>query len=560
MSTTSTLVPLNGRDLPIKSVTVYTDRAEVIRNFTVPIKGGFTEVRIENLAGSINSDSVRVDGTGKASVHEVRFETKPVKPEDLDTPRVRELVAELKRIQKVVDEARNLQNLYEGQIEALKKTSLTLGQNLVGAKDGNLVAFNDDSISSLNSFFNYQQQQTLDLKAKISTQTELADEKAREVDRLQQEINNLRSNFYENNIVTVQLENTDPEETTVDLELSYHVFNARWSASYDIRVKSVGENHTLKLVYYGNIQQQTGEDWTDVDIVLSTATPSLGNDLPTLGTTSVQFQAPPPPPQPEMVQYRAAAFGAPMMYDSAPQAIRSKRMVVQQENTLSTTFVIPVKKTIPSDHTEHKVTITTEELEALLSYHVVPKKNTDVFLTANVINNSNYPLIPGSAVVYVNNSMVAAINMKATFPGEKFQCSLGVDKSIKVTYKPTHKYQTQSGMMSKINSAGNEQRIVVKNTKLAESILITVHEPIPKATDEKIKVRLYSPEVKEPAANVEDKTNLKVPQVGAFLDDLHNLNWTHLLAANEEFEFIVKWTVEYPPNKTLEYVENDERF
>uniref|UniRef100_A0A7E4VHJ5 Mucoidy inhibitor MuiA family protein n=1 Tax=Panagrellus redivivus TaxID=6233 RepID=A0A7E4VHJ5_PANRE len=553
----------NSRDIPIKSVTVYTDRAEISRIFTVPIKSGFTEVRIDNLAGAINRDSVRVDGTGlNATIHEVRFETKPVKPEDLDSPRIRELVAQQKELQVTIDDARSLKNIYEAQIEALNKALGTLGQNAVGNKDGNFLAFNNDSVESLHNFFNFQQQQTIDLKAKIRIQTEIIDEKTREVERIQNEINQLRSNFRENNIVTVQLENTGDEDTNVEVELSYHVFNANWAPSYDIRVKSAENNHTLKLVYYGNIRQHTGEDWTDVDIVLSTATPGLGEVLPTLGTTNVQFFEP-QVIQPMMFRHnKAAVFGSADVASAAGNAaprMQRKQMEVQQDSTISTTFIIPIKKTIPSDDSEHKVIITTEQLDALLSYHVVPKKNTNVFLFANVINNSNYPLLAGAAVVYVNNSMVATNNINAVFPGEKFKCSLGVDKAVKVTYKPTNNYQTQSGILSKTNSTSNEQRIIVKNTKLNEAVLLTVHEPIPKATDEQIKVKLLSPEVKEATNNEEDKASLKAAKVGAVLDDLHNLEWTSLIAANKESELLVKWAVEYPPNKKLQYVETNER-
>ena len=42
------------------------------------------------------------------------------------------------------------------------------------------------------------------------------------------------------------------------------------------------------------IQQNTGEDWTDVDLNLSTATPSVGGSCPELKTKRVQFLAPPP--------------------------------------------------------------------------------------------------------------------------------------------------------------------------------------------------------------------------------------------------------------------------
>jgi hypothetical protein len=78
--------------------------------------------------------------------------------------------------------------------------------------------------------------------------------------------------------------------------------------------------------------------------------------------------------------------------------------------------------------------------------------------------------------------------LKSVASGEKFDCSLGVDPTIKVNYKPVHKYQQQTGVLTKSSVMMNEQKIVIKNTKQEEPIILTFVEHIPKSTDEKIKV------------------------------------------------------------------------
>ena len=77
------------------------------------------------------------------------------------------------------------------------------------------------------------------------------------------------------------------------LYVSYVVTNASWSSAYDIRVFTKDKNmkvilslslipihpHThilFQVQYYGLIKQQTGEDWKDAQISLSTAQPSVG--------------------------------------------------------------------------------------------------------------------------------------------------------------------------------------------------------------------------------------------------------------------------------------------
>jgi len=239
------------------------------------------------------------------------------------------------------------------------------------------------------------------------------------------------------------------------------------------------------------------------------------------------------------------------------------------DNVLSTNFLIPIAKTVPSDPSDSKVIITTEQLEPLLLHEAVPKKSSNVFLTAKILNSTNYPWLPGECSVYVDNSMSTKLWIRNVVScNEKFTCSLGIDKSIKLVYKPAHKFGSQIGLLSKAAQMTNEQKLVLKNTKKVP-ITLTIYEPIPKSADEKIKVKMLSPEIKEIApantgaqhknsvqngANSEEDP-LKMPDLGARLDDLHNLAWTVRLSEGEEKELCVKWCIEYPTNEKLEFNE-----
>ena len=51
---------------------------------------------------------------------------------------------------------------------------------------------------------------------------------------------------------------------------------------------------TLQVQYYGLIKQQTGEDWENAKISLSTAQPSVGGSAPSLPTRIIRFKRPKP--------------------------------------------------------------------------------------------------------------------------------------------------------------------------------------------------------------------------------------------------------------------------
>ena len=113
------IITLNAQNIPIHSVTVFTDRAEINRKFTANIEPGFNEIQLENVAGSIEQNSIRVDGTGTATIHEVKFETKPIKIGDADNAKLQELTAQLKKVETELQTNSDLEAVFKARVDAL---------------------------------------------------------------------------------------------------------------------------------------------------------------------------------------------------------------------------------------------------------------------------------------------------------------------------------------------------------------------------------------------------------------------------------------------------------
>ena len=140
----------------------------------------------------------------------------------------------------------------------------------------------------------------------------------------------------------------------------------------------------------------------------------------------------------------------------------------------TSTFDIPRAATIPSDDNVHKVSIGIINLKPEFEYETVPKKNAYAYIKAKVTNTSEYSLLSGPANVFFENNFVDKVQLflfiffkffpsklnllffktelKSYSPQEEFTCSLGVDPSIKVEYKPVRKLKEQSGIISKTTS------------------------------------------------------------------------------------------------------------
>ena len=104
-----------------------------------------------------------------------------------------------------------------------------------------------------------------------------------------------------------------------ELEVSYVVNRASWKPLYDIRVDS--KSKSVNLGYLAQITQNTGEDWTNVNLTLSTAKPGSGNLPPKPQPWYVDI-----PPQPTMKRKRASRFA------SAPMAPKSRSFEFEEDN------------------------------------------------------------------------------------------------------------------------------------------------------------------------------------------------------------------------------------
>ncbi|CAJ0590686.1 unnamed protein product [Cylicocyclus nassatus] len=546
---TVNIIKCECRDQVLKRVVVFNDRAEVKRLVECKLEPGLNEVHIENVTQRILDDSVRVDGHGDGVIHEVQLRDKPAVQEETDSPKLAALRAKSGEKSKEVHSLEDRQSILERRVEVLDEIVGEIGKNVAKPPEKRNV---DQNLE----------------KAK------------RELSALKAELRvakaeNSAYHYSKSIIITLESE----KGGHVKLEVSYQVHGASWSPSYDIRVDTTGKQPSLRITYSGKISQTTREDWLDALLVLSTAQPCLGGNIPELAVLEAILYRPPPPPVPAptdlgrggvrrsrmlLKSFSAAPrrtssssaeeeCGASL--DMAAMAPRMAEVAPTGQHALSTEFVIAKPAAIPSDGAEHKVTIGIVDLSPQMVHQCVPSKNASAFLTALAVNNSKLPFLPGDATVYLNNNFVSKTSLKSVSPGENFFCSLGVDTALRIEYKPVKKYHEEVGYINKNSSTVYEQVIVVKNSR-SDAALITVKQQVPRSTDEKIKVRLINPTVStsEETSNSDLTAAAELPKKGAKMKG-GILEWTVSVPSGIANELHVKWAVEHPVGETVEFVE-----
>ncbi len=271
---------VNGLPTPVTSrvmaVTVFLNGAQVTRATTITLPGGEAQYRLEKLSPYVDAQSIRVRAAGDLMIKSVFYQrnyldtTQQSDENQALTTRLEELRRQIAR------QGARLVVLEEE--EALLIANRTLGGRNESVTTAQLEAVAD--------FF---RERLTELKQQQTTLRFAIEDLKSEQQRLSRQRNGLNAEREEPSgeiIVTVRAE----KRGTVDLEVSYTVAQAGWYPTYDVRVADVAS--PVQLLYQANVQQQTGEDWTEVKLTFSNANPQQNSTKPTLSPWYLDFYQP----------------------------------------------------------------------------------------------------------------------------------------------------------------------------------------------------------------------------------------------------------------------------
>lgn len=592
----------NASACTVKYVTVYMDRAEVCRILRPRVHAGENEILLRGLTPAIDKDSIRVEVKGPATIADVAFVAKHNRDDEDKKAALRaQTQATLAQEQRALESLNNRQARLLKQRDVLNSYADTLIKKPEPSASGGTAAessaensqdaaskannsnslhaaidaFDPKHMDTLNSFFDLYEKQAgkLDDDLQETKVKILAKEEAIKV--LERQLRDIEARYAEllSREVSVVLESQ--EATQLELYFSYVVSRAKWSPKYDIRVFS--NESAMKIIYYGLVQQNTGEDWENAQISLSTSQPGIGGTVPPLTVHKAHFKT-----NKAVSVVSSIGAGAGGISGSSPvrraqsmraqgtSSLRKSKLPVEEilaaeaaaddasmaseagrggetirsggSNIQSTQFDVPRLFTIPCDGEEHKVTIAIIDLCPTFEYESVPQRAPYAYLKAAVTNTSNYALLAGPTNIYVDNNFIGKSELKAAAPSEEFHCHLGADHAIKVTYKPM--YKKREGGQSKTASFSHRQVIELRNTH-QKPIRLQVIEPVPKSVEDKIKVNIV-----EPGKLSADKYDRQKP---VRLSKANCVEWDVDLDANEAKELVLRYNIELPAGETLEY-------
>ncbi len=560
----------------LNNVTVFTAGAEMSHSAPAALKKGNNELVITNISNNIDVNSIQVKTPSTATILSVEFANKFIAPTEKS--------AKVKQLEDSVESVQRELNIIAVNIENNRSLQKILDDNrTLRAPE------NDLNIAELSKMIDYYKTKSIELQRDILQLTEKQKKNQERIVELNKKIQEeLKNDAISGGRLIVRL--SSALATNANIDFSYITPNANWIPIYDVKVNNVKD--PLLLVCRAKVSQSTGIDWEQVNLTLSTATPSQYGTAPVLKQWDLRYgypkderlklsntiqayssesankdvklrgtasMAPASAPKPLYV-VNGNVMTAQEVSEISPDLIKSMNVLKDEsaksmygskaaegviiitlktaedfinvaENSMNIMYEIALPYDIPSNGQAQTIQIQTKEVPAFYKHYSVPKLDPEAFLLAEIPNWNTLGLLPGEANIIFDNTYVGKTFVDPASTLDTFNLTIGKDKRVSVKRQKLMDF-TSSKLMGSTKTQQFTYEITVKNNK-TDSVNLMLKDQFPLSTIKEIEVELG-----ETSGAVVNK------EIGV-------LTWRLDLAPGESKKVRFIYTVKYPKDKIL---------
>ncbi len=330
-------------------------------------------------------------------------------------------------------------------------------------------------------------------------------------------------------VSTVQVTLAAPQGGEV--KLSYQVRGPGWQPSYRATLDSASQK--LRLERQALVAQTTGEDWSGVQLTLSTGQPGAATQGPLPRPWRVGIQPPPPTAAPAMPAPAAAMVARAAPASAGAEEAAPSFDVSVFQGSFATEFVVPQRITVPSSGQRVTLSLGEHVADARLVVRTTPALDAAAYLIAELAAPPGvWPAGPVNLYrdgAYVGNSRFDA----ATLPRTGF--AFGRDELVHVRIEQPAQTEGTGGFIGSRNERRISRLYTVDN-RHREAITLQVLDAAPVAEHDDVRVdSRYQPE----------------PQSKAWNHQPGSVMWQQPLAAGASQRFSAEHTITWPKDARL---------
>ena len=500
----------------LTDVTVFLNAAELRTSSTFYVPSGKSTIVVLGVSSYLFPESLVINTGGKAEIASISIEDYTLKEEN-EMPELKPMLDSLKMFRQSITDLQN-------QIDAFstEKNMLLANQKIGGSQSG-------VSIVELKQAADFYRERILFVNTELSKIQKKVSEINKELGKLEVRVIEKRSsmNFYRKKIVIDVL---CQQTGNIDISMRYLVYSCGWAASYDLTATEI--EAPIELKYKAQVLNNSGVNWNDVNVVLSTSDPMQGATAPTLSPWYLNYDYGYVNTRND---YRYSQHSNEVALD---QTVVMNNQAWSQEydninvSELSTEFVIEGKHTIPSKLQPFRLDVTEYTLNTEYKYVCIPKMEHRVYLLARVTGWEKYELIDGDMNVYYNDTYIGVSRLNTYTVNDTLDLSLGRDNKILVTRTKVEDYSKKS-LIGSNRKESHMYKIAIKNNR-SIPIEIEIVDQVPVSQESEIEV-----EVGETS--------------GADYNELTGIvKWNANIAPGDKKSYNLAYTVKYPKSKPVQ--------
>lgn len=488
----------------IKRVKLFLTAGEMTHETGVKLAKGRNKIIFSGISAFADPRTIQFTGSGNFRLVSISTEMDFLAAEQWN-PRIKTLADSLEQLKDRYQLNVDLLGSYQAELGILNTNKDLKGQNTL-------------TIDQIKAAGEYYRTRTFEINktiTKIKKEQDVLSIKINDARFQLTELNYIENQRSNQVIVLIDVDNN----TDISGVLKYLVSDCGWAATYDLSATDL--NQPINLKYKAQVYNNTGNEWKNVALTLSTSDPLLSAASPILNPFYLRAG--------EQVDYAKKSNYQPIQkktelrndvmneinmanqraYDNyvldqkvplngdvfssnitgAKNEGKKVSTVAMKEieiSDLNVEFLIPNSFSCPTDAKPYIVEIKEINMPATFAHVSIPKLDQGSFLLANIVGWQDLDLIPGPTNVYFAGNYVGVSEINTNNVEDTLSLSFGRDSKIQVLRK------LKSEMSTKKVSGSTKKdtyfyEIQVRNNRTTP-IKINVFDQIPLSTSSEITV------------------------------------------------------------------------
>ncbi|WP_299044919.1 DUF4139 domain-containing protein [uncultured Tateyamaria sp.] len=329
---------------------------------------------------------------------------------------------------------------------------------------------------------------------------------------------------------TLSLNVTVPQAVSAELDLSYLTAGVSWAPVYEM---DLTDDTALSIARSAVISQFTNEDWTDIQLTLSTVEPFAQSEPSTLWPQRRRIEDPVQKKR-ELSRLQAdSATGlvAPVM----ESPVIAEEVAAANFEGIGVTYTLPTPVTINARSEDLQIALDRLEMDATVSARAIPRFDDTAFRLAQITNTTAEILLPGRALLYVDGQLVGTTDVGALAPNAETELFFGRIDGLRLTRTVLDRNEGDRGLITRSNQESEDIRIDIENLT-PRAWDVSVRDAVPFSEQEDLVI---------------DWSARPAPDVDAVDDQRGILEWQMSLDPGQSRTIAVQTTLTWPEDKVL---------